>query len=218
MARTLPPSASVAQPKDGAKLFAPSAERNAQALLRLLREYAPTRGKALEIASGTGQHVTTFAAALPGLIWCPSELDPARCASIDAYVAEAGLQNVNAAVLLNASTPGWSATHPANDLIHLSNLLHLISDAEAQAILSEAARALSPTGILILYGPFKRSGTLTSQGDQKFDAELRAADPAIGCKDDLDITHWLRNAGLTAITTVNMPANNLAFIARKPAP
>lgn len=218
MARTLPLSASVAQPQEGAKLFAPSADRNAQALLTLLHDHAPKTGQVLEIASGTGQHVTAFATALSSLVWQPTELDPARCASIDAHVAEAGLQNVRAAVLLDATTRGWSATHPSNNLIHLSNLLHLISEIEAQTIISEAAQALHPTGKIILYGPFRRGGILTSEGDQKFDAELRAADPDIGYKDDLDITNWLRDAGLSLIKTVNMPANNLAFIARKPAP
>lgn len=218
MARTLPPSASVAQPQEGAKLFAPSAARNVEALVDMLRAHAPPQGTALEIASGTGQHIIAFAAALPGVQWHPSELDPARCASIDAYVTQAALGNVVPAVLLDATTPGWHAEHDGKDLILLSNLLHLISMTEARTILSEAIQALTETGKLILYGPFKRSGALTSEGDQKFDAELRSADPAIGYKDDLDITRWLHDAGLTDITALDMPANNLAFIARKPTP
>lgn len=218
MARALPPSASVAQPQEGAKLFAPSAARNVEALVELLRDNAPTQGSALEIASGTGQHVTAYAAALPHLHWHPTELDPARCASINAYVAEAGLPNVSRAALLDATRIGWATTNGAKDLILLANLLHLISSAEARTILSEAAKALKSEGVLILYGPFKRSGVLTSGGDAKFDAELRSADPSIGYKDDLDIKGWLGDVGLTQLTTVDMPANNLAFIARIPQP
>lgn len=215
MTRQLPPSASVATPEDGAKLVAPAATRNADALTDLLTDCAPTSGKALEIASGTGQHVTRFAAALPGLFWQPTDVDPARCASIDAYAAEAGLPNLAPATRLDATTPGWAAQHPDQDLIVLINLLHLISTAEVKTLITQAAAALAPQGTLIFYGPFKRAGALTSAGDQRFDAQLRGADPLIGYKDDLDIREWLGNAGLADIRTREMPANNLAFIARK---
>ena len=218
MARALPPSASVAQPRESAKLFAPAAARNVQNLVELLRAHAPTHGNVLEIASGTGQHVTAFATALPRLKWHPTEIDPARCASIDAHVAEAGLDNVAPATLLDATTPGWGAENNTNDLIVLINLMPLISAKEAETVISEIADALAPNAKLILYGPFKRSGALTSAGDAKFDAELRNANPSIGYKDDLDIRRWLRDAGLTQIICADMPANNLAFIARKPEP
>ncbi len=99
----------------------------------------------------------------------------------------------------------------------MANLLHLITAVEAQTIIQEAALAVSNAGTLILYGPFKRDGQLTSDGDIQFDAELRAADPAIGYKDTNDITAWLADAGLMQIAPHPMPANNIAFIARKPA-
>ena len=65
MTGRLPPSASVAHAQDGAKLHAPAAARNAQALLTLLHDHAPASGKALELASGTGQHIIGFARTMP---------------------------------------------------------------------------------------------------------------------------------------------------------
>jgi SAM-dependent methyltransferase len=218
MSRTLPNSASIAHQKGGAKLHAPSAERNADALCQMLRRHAPSRGKALEIASGTGQHVIAFAQVFPNLDWQPTEIDASRRASIDAYVLEAKLPNVASAIDLRATEQGWRETVPAQDLITLTNLLHLISTAQVRTLIGEAARALTPDGVLILYGPFKRDGQLTSAGDAQFDAELRAADPDIGYKDTVDITATLEDAGLTDIQTDTRPANNLAFIARKPKP
>ena len=215
MTRQLPPSASVAHAATGAKLIAPAAARNSEALLALLRDHAPSSGTALEIASGTGQHVSAFATALPGLHWQPTDIDAARRASIDAHVAEAGLRNVAPAMVLDAGQPEWGTEHSGKDLILLVNLLHLITIPAVQTLIGEAALALAPQGKLILYGPFKRSGALTSEGDARFDAELRAADPDIGYKDDLDIRQWLGDAGLVSIETNPMPANNLAFIARK---
>jgi SAM-dependent methyltransferase len=216
MTRKLPPTASVAEPQAGGKLYAPAAARNADALCAVLTQHGPASGTALEIASGTGQHIVTFASALPGLNWQPSEIDPARRISIDAHVAEAGLTNVAPAMPLDACAPGWAATRAPFDLIVLVNLLHLISDPEAKVLISEASRALAPGGTFVFYGPFKRAGALTSEGDARFDAELRSADPLIGYKDDLDIADWMGKAGLDLTDPLELPANNLAFVARKP--
>ncbi len=216
MTGKLPLTASVAKPIGAAKLHAPAADRNCAALCDLLRCHAPATGRALEIASGTGQHVVAFASALPNLHWHPTEPDAARRASIDAYVADGGLANVAPAMPLDATAADWPADVQGNDLIFLSNLLHLISTRSALQLIAEASLALNTGGTLILYGPFRRAGKLTSPGDATFDAELRSADPAIGYKDSVDIARWLSDAALSPIDVIDMPANNLAFVARKP--
>ena len=111
MTAKLPPSASVALPTRGAMLHAPAADRNKDALCDLLRDHAPQTGRALEIASGTGQHIAAFARALPDLHWQPTEPAPDRRASIDAYIAEAGLTNVAPAAPLDATAAGTSHCH-----------------------------------------------------------------------------------------------------------
>ena len=55
--------------------FSPAADRNKQAILDVLLRLLPDQGSALEIASGTGQHVAWFAAHLPHWTWQPT--DPA---------------------------------------------------------------------------------------------------------------------------------------------
>lgn len=214
--RCLPEAASVAQPLQGAKLSAPAAERNAEAILEVLQALAPKTGRALELASGTGQHAVAFARALPGLKWQPSEPDPERRASIDARVYEAGLPNLRNAIDLDACAPSWSDAHPDQDMILLVNLLHLISTPEALTLIHEASQALSPGGRLFIYGPFLRGGQATSDGDARFHASLRASDPAIGYKDDDDLSGWLRSEGLVLVDIRAMPANNLFFIAERP--
>ena len=171
-------------------------------------------GTALELASGTGQHITAFARAMPGLDWQPSELDPDRIASIAAYMTEAGLTNVHLPVPLDACQPGWGAEQ-ANDLIFLVNLLHLIRVHEVRTLLHEAAQALRPGGVFMAYGPFMRGGQLTSEGDRQFHARLVSADPSIGYKDVSEMRVWLHEAGLSLAEIVEMPANNLAMIARR---
>lgn len=217
MTTRLPSTASVAQAIEGAKLNAPAALRNVDALCDLLLREAPTTGSVLELASGTGQHVVAFAQALPDLMWHPSELAADRRASIDAYRAETACTNIAPARALNACEGGWSGDVPPQDLIICINLLHLVSDEAAQTLVQEAGIALKPGGTCVLYGPFKRDRQLTSDGDARFDAQLRGADPLIGYKDDGDVKRWLAQAGLEVAEPVSMPANNLAFIARKPA-
>ncbi|WP_027258232.1 DUF938 domain-containing protein [Leisingera aquimarina] len=213
--RSVPGSASVAAP-EGGKLFAPAAARNSDVLCDLLAEVAPPQGRALELASGTGQHVAAYAVRLPGLMWQPSEAEAARLASIQAYADEAGLANIAPPVLLDATAPGWGAEHPGQDLIVLVNLLHLISEEETKTLIAEAAAALAPGGRFVIYGPFTRGGKLTSEGDRNFHAALRAHDPQIGYKDDFDTIDWLHGTGLELLQAVEMPANNLALIAEKP--
>jgi hypothetical protein len=215
MTGSLPPSANVAHAQEGAKLFAPAAERNSAALCRLLKDHAPAHGMALELASGTGQHVTAFARACPGLLWQPTEVAPERLASIDAYATEADLPNLRAAMLLDATVEGWHAQHSGQALVVLINLLHLISAPAAETVVREALCAVAPGGCFILYGPFMRDGVLTSDGDARFHAQLSEADPAIGYKDTQTVTAWLRATGAAGIQEVEMPANNLAFIAKR---
>ncbi len=213
--RRLPESASFASPVEGARLHAPSAERNANAIAAVLEQYAPRTGQALEIASGTGQHVVQFARTLPDLIWQPSDIDPERRESIDAWASESGLPNLRPAVALDAAQPGWGSTLHEQDLILLVNLLHLIREDEAKTVVTQAARALNPNGRLMLYGPFRRAGELTSEGDVRFNASLRAADTQIGYKDDFDVIDWLHGAGLALVDVIEMPANNLCLIAQR---
>ena len=211
----LPDTVAMSESAEDGRRFAPSAGRNAEPILDLLIREAPATGRALEIASGTGQHVRAFAEALPGLRWQPSDLAPQNLASIRAWAAEAGLENLANPILLDAARPGWAADLGPLDLIVTVNLLHLISHPEAQALLTEAARALAPRGLLFLYGPFRRAHGFASEGDAGFDARLREQDPEIGYKSVDEITGWLRAAGLHDIRTVEMPANNLTFLARK---
>lgn len=215
MTGKLPSSASVATSDGDGRLYAPAAARNVGALCDLLHAWAPSEGQALEIASGTGEHVAAFARSLPRIAWQPTDVAPDRLTSIDLHVQAAKVENVHPAQFLDATKSHWHARHSSKQLIVLINLLHLVSATAATTIVSEAIATLSTRGRFVLYGPFKRDGQLVSEGDKKFDAQLRAADPKIGYKDTADVERWLRDAGASQIDRVEMPANNLAFVASR---
>ncbi len=212
--RKLPKTASVAIPQAGAKLHAPSAARNVEPILRAITPYVPASGRALEIASGTGEHVARYAAAFPQLQWQPTDIEPARLASIDAWGE--GLSNLLPAKPLDASQPGWAAAWPKQDLILFSNLLHLISDAEAIMVLEEATLALVSGGVFIIYGPFLRGDKFASEGDHRFHESLHGQDPDIGYKSYQWVQGIVSSAGLGCAPLIELPANNLLLVARKP--
>ena len=211
----LPETASVANSKGDARLFAPSAERNRTPIVNLIKQIAPKSGEALEIASGTGQHIVKLALSLPNLSWSPSEVDEERIKSISAWIKAENLSNIKPPLYLDATETGWSKSIPQSDFILLVNLLHLISWNETEILISELSKALKTHGIALIYGPFMRNGELTSEGDRNFHASLTQTDPDIGYKDDLDMQTLFSNSGLSCLEKVGMPANNLAFVLQK---
>ena len=210
--KKLPAMASVANYQGDARLYAPSAERNSVPIVNTIKRIAPKSGQALEIASGTGQHIVKLASSLPNLSWLPSEVDEARLKSISAWIAAENLPNIKTPQYLDATETGWAKSLPQFDFILLVNLLHLISWNETKTLINELPKVLKRSGNVLVYGPFMRSGKLTSAGDQNFHTSLIQTDPEIGYKNDLDMLELFANSCLSYLETVEMPANNLAFV------
>jgi hypothetical protein len=214
--KNLPTSACVTNIEGDGRLNAPSAVRNAEHIVELVRNTAIKSGNALEIASGTGQHVVKLAAALPLLDWQPSDVDETRIKSIRCWSNDHHLTNLKPPCLLDATEEGWAADHYGQDLILLVNLLHLISFEETKILVKEVSKALAPKGVSIIYGPFMRKGKLISKNDMEFHHSLITTDPDLGYKNDVDMLGLFCEAGLVHLSTNKMPANNLAFITQKP--
>jgi hypothetical protein len=52
-------------------------------------------------------------------------------------------------------------------------MTHISPYAATQGLMKGAGAVLSPGGLLFVYGPFKRGGEFTSEGNATFDASLR---------------------------------------------
>jgi hypothetical protein len=211
----LPDTASVAVSQGDGRLFAPSAERNSAPIVNLIKRIAPEPGNALEIASGTGQHIVQLALSLPNIIWSPSDVEGERLKSISAWVESENLLNIKPPMYLDATETGWAKSLPKSNFILLVNLLHLISWDETETLISELSIALKTKGIALVYGPFMRNGQLISEGDKNFHISLIQTDPDIGYKNDLEMLTLFSNSGLLHLETVEMPANNAAFVLQK---
>ena len=211
----IPSTASVVQEKSDGCLHSPAAARNSPHIIELICNYAPANGNALEIASGTGQHIVELAAAVPDLIWQPSDIDEVRIKSISSRSIKKQLPNLLPPIRLDVTDKGWSALCPNQDFILLVNLLHLVSEAEVRAIISGISQSLAEKGRCVIYGPFMRNGVLSSSGDKAFHQSLKEADSDIGYKDDTWVLDLFRQHKLELIKALEMPANNLAFVAEK---
>ena len=213
----IPDKASIASYQSDGRLVAPSAARNATAIIDLVKRIAPKSGKALEIASGTGQHIVQLASSLPGLTWLPSDVDADRLKSILVWMEDKALPNIKPPYHLDATEMGWATTLAQHDFILLVNLLHLISWNETEILIDELSNSLTPSGVALIYGPFKRKGKLISEGDINFHNSLIETDPDLGYKNDIDMSKMFVQSGLIHLETVKMPANNLAFVLQKRA-
>lgn len=206
-----PPVHSQADPHhDDGRLSAPAAIRNAGPIAAALAGYLPPTGTVLEIAAGTGQHAVALARANPGLTWQPTDVAPDRLASVDAWAAAEGLANIEPAAPLDATTPDWQAGPVA--AVYLSNLLHLLPAPRAANVIAGAARALALGGVFCVYGPFLEAGGYRSEGDARFDAQLKASEPGIGYKSVEWVVQRAAAAGLVRTARLELPANNLILV------
>ncbi|QGR84475.1 DUF938 domain-containing protein [Burkholderia multivorans] len=196
-----------------ARRSAPAAERNRGPILDVLRRVLPARGRVLEIASGTGQHVVHFAHGLPALRWQPSDPDPLARKSIAAWIAHTGVANVDAPLAFDVRDASWPAA--PIDAIVCINMIHISPWASAQALFAGAARVLRPDGVLYLYGPYRRGGRHTAPSNDAFDLQLRSRDPSWGVRDLETVVALGADLGLDCTEVVEMPANNLSVVFRR---
>ena len=193
-----------------------AADRNKQPILEVLREWLPGRGRALEIASGNGQHLAWFSKAMAPWTWQPSDQDTQALPAIAATLnASAGVLPPVRLDVLDASWPsdGTSFAEPF-DLVYCANMLHIAPWACCAGLMQGAARHLAPTGSLVLYGPYLEHDIQTAAGNLAFDQSLRARDAAWGIRQIDDVRQQAALAGLTLHARRVMPANNLmlAFV------
>lgn len=189
-----------------------AADRNKQPILDILRELLPDQGNALEIASGTGQHVAWFAKALPRWHWQPSDMVPSALGGIDRLVAQQGLANVGRSVLLDVTAPPWPLADARFDLVYCANMLHISPWRSCAALMQGSARHLAPGGRLVTYGPYLEREVPTSEGNLAFDLSLRARNPAWGIRQREDVAAVAADAGLRLAARHAMPANNLLLV------
>jgi hypothetical protein len=194
------------------KLHAPAAIRNREAIAGVLANIMPAEGTILEVAGGSGEHAAYFAGRFPTISYQPSDLDARSRASIDAHCA--GLANVAPAIEIDATWPSW----PLGDLAGIVNInmIHIAPWSACLGLIERASESLAAGGFLLIYGPFFRADVETAPSNLSFDRSLRSRDPSWGIRELEVVTAEAGARGLEREGVVEMPANNLSVIFRRP--
>ncbi len=196
-----------------ARMYSPSAERNRDPILGVLRQHLDGVRSVLEIASGSGEHVVHFAQALPAVTFQPTDPDGPSRASIDAWVAKSGLTNVRPALALDVTAQFWPVADA--DTVICVNMIHISPWAATLGLMRGTARVLPAGGALFLYGPYRRGGAHTADSNAAFDEDLRRRNPAWGIRDLEAVADAAKAEGFGVPVIEPMPANNLSLIFRR---
>jgi cyclopropane fatty-acyl-phospholipid synthase-like methyltransferase len=201
---------------DDRKQYSPSAARNLGPITSVVLEMFPKRGRVLEIASGSGQHVVALAEALPDVAWQPSDPDAAARWSIAVWIAATGRLNVEPPQAIDVTRADWEASvvGPFDGIVCI-NMLHISPWAACRGLMRGAGATLTPGGLLYLYGAYRRGGRHTVPSNAEFDASLRLRNPQWGVRNLEDVEAEARSNGLDLAQVIEMPNNNLSLVFRR---
>jgi cyclopropane fatty-acyl-phospholipid synthase-like methyltransferase len=194
------------------KPFSESCVQNREPILAVLRVVFADRSHVLEIGSGTGQHAVYFGAELLHLRWQTADVTPHH-AGVRLWLAEAALPNVLPPLALDVNQTAWHSGR--YDAVFSANTLHIMSWPEVEQFFAGVGEVLEPGGVLAVYGPFNYNGAFTSDSNARFDAWLKARDPASGVRDFEAVDALARAQGLILQQDFEMPANNRTLVWRK---
>ena len=192
-----------------AKPNAPSAERNRNAILEVIRGEFQDCNAILEIGSGTGQHAVFFASQMPWLTWQTSDL-AVNHDGINAWLTDANLDNVKAPLELDVTEP--LQTNENFDAVFSANTAHIMGIVAVECLFRVVGQCLIDGGKFCLYGPFNQDGNFTSDSNEAFDANLKSQDPAMGIRDLEVLDDYAEANGLHRVNLYAMPSNNMIAV------
>lgn len=201
-----------------------AAERNkvpiAEAFAPRLRACAPTGGVVVELACGTGQHCAHLSRELPDFSFMPTDLDDT---AFDAVRHHADAPNVRAPIVVDACDAQWSERvrraletdtfdgDKSVAAVLVVNMTHIAPWRATLGALAGAAAVARRGALLFVYGPFKRDGAHTSEGNATFDESLRRQNDEWGYRDIEAVIAEAEKVGFENAEIVPMPANNFAL-------
>jgi Protein of unknown function (DUF938) len=186
------------------KPFSEASERNRGPILAILKRVFADRRCVLEIGSGTGQHAAYFAPELPHLVWQASDVAE-NLRGIREWVSDPPPIKLD----VDKEWPKLDV-----DAVFSANTCHIMSWPQVERMF-EGIGKLPTLKIFCLYGPFSYGGKHTSESNARFDAMLRARDPASGLRSVEAIVALAARNGLQLEEDNAMPANNRLLVFRR---
>ena len=95
-------------------------------------------------------------------------------------------------------------------------MVHISPWQSTVGLMRGAGRVLADGAPLYLYGPYRRADRPQEASNAAFDLDLRARDPRWGVRELDAVLECAADNGLKLDQLIDMPANNLSVILRKP--
>lgn len=191
------------------KPFAPSADRNKDAILAVLRMELSAGDRVLEYGSGTGQHACHFAQMLPDIRWQPSDVT-SNLPGIQQWINDDACSNILPPIELDLSKN--EKPLPSVTACYSANTLHIVSQALVEQLFAHSSQVLPENAKLLIYGPFSFDGKHTSEGNQAFDQKLKRENPGGGIRDVAELDQLAKSYRFSPARIVPMPSNNHLLI------
>ena len=191
------------------KQMSPSAERNKEPILEVLKQYIPRVGRLLEIGSGTGQHAVYIAKHFKSLDWVTSDVK-ANHKAISEWLKEAKLKNVHGPEVLRVGKDDFPKG--VFNFVFTANTLHIMSWKENKALFKLLGKRLREGAQVFIYGPFNYEGKFTSPGNVELDKWLKGRDAKSGIRNFEDVMQNMEKAGFKLLQDHEMPANNRLLV------
>jgi hypothetical protein len=192
--------------------LAPHTARNSGPILEVLRREFKNLDSVLEIASGNGQHATTFASELRGLVWQTSDLEENH-ETINRWLDDRAIANVLPPISLDVRT----ATVPTASYsgVFSANSAHIMSATAVGKMFELVATALQLRGVFCLYGPFRQAGEFNAESNATFHRSLRSRNPDMGIRHLEQLDEFATAGGLERQRLFAMPSNNHLVVWQK---
>jgi len=181
------------------KQHSESCIQNQSPILNIIKPLLVNTSTVLEIGSGTGQHAVFFAEQMPHLTWQASDQSQ-YLPSVNAWINEAGLDNLPDAIELDVTEP-WVNTKV--EAVFSANTAHIMSWEMVVDFFNGVGRSLDAGGVFILYGPFNYNGQYTSQSNANFDLWLKNRDPRSAIRDFEALNQLAQKSGLSLVAEPN---------------
>ena len=189
------------------------------AMQRTAKERAPQVVKALgtsgvrrvlDLGGGSGAYSIAFAKACPEV----------RCEILDLpevvplaaeYISRAG---VSAQVSLRAGDMLGDDFGSGYDIIMLNAICHMFSEEQNQDIVRRAHDALAPNGRLIVQDFILNPDKTGPQHAALFSLNMLVATDAGASYSELEYTQWMKAAGFTEVSRINLPGPSDLIVGR----
>ena len=191
------------------------------AMQRIAKERAPHVVKALgtscvrrvlDLGGGSGAYSIAFARACPEV----------RCEILDLpevvplaaeYISRAG---VSAQVSLRAGDMLRDDFGSGYDIIMLNAICHMFSEEQNQDIFRRAHDALTPNGRLIVQDFILTPDKTGPQHAALFSLNMLVGTDAGASYSELEYTQWMKAAGFTEVSRINLPGPSDLIVGRGP--